>query len=94
MLFGINYSYNVYQIVDVCSVLQPLNIFPLFFLAGLHPDLVFFLPLTGSFSVREFEQGQLINLQTSDSKLLVQQTSKQAVVILTSQFIQSLSKVP
>jgi len=40
--------------------------------------------------VREFEQGQFINLQTRDSKLLVPQTSKQSVVVLTSQFVQSL----
>ncbi|XP_054676516.1 adenylate kinase 9 isoform X2 [Grus americana] len=46
-----------------------------------------------SFSVKEFEQGQFINLQTRDSKFLVPQTSKQAVVILTSRFVQSWSKV-
>lgn len=74
------------------SVLQPLHIFPLFFLTDLHPDLYFPLPLTEGFSVREFGQGQFIKLQMRDCKLLVLQTSKQALVILPSMFVQSLSK--
>lgn len=76
----------------MCSVLQPLNMFPLLFLTDLHPDLCFPLLLTGGFSEREFGQGQFIKPEMRDCKLLVLQTSKQALVILPSQFVQCLSK--
>lgn len=43
--------------------------------------------------MREFEQRQFIKLQKRYNKGLVPQASKQAVVILISQFVQSLSNV-
>lgn len=64
----------------------------LFLLPDLHPDLCFPLPLTVAFSVREFGQGQFIKLEMRDCESLVLQTSKQALVILPSQFVQSWSK--
>lgn len=62
------------------------------FLDNLHPDLCFPLPLPGGFSEREFGQGQFIKLEMRDCKLLILKTSKQALVILPSQFVQCLSK--